>query len=508
MKKQIKKILVANRGEIAVRIMRGCRDAGIKSVGIYSDCDRTAYHVRMADEVYNVGPAPSIESYLNQKKIIEIIKKSGAEAIHPGYGFLAENAEFARLCENNNIIFIGPKSETIAQLGDKLVARKMALKADLPVVPGTEFDIKDKDKVLSKAKDIGFPVLIKAAAGGGGKGMRVVETEDNLTESIESATREAGSAFGDGRVYLEKYLKRPRHIEIQILTDMHGNAIYLGERECSIQRRHQKVIEESPSCAVTPELRKKMGEAAVNIALESGYVGAGTVEFLVDEQRSFYFLEVNTRLQVEHPVTEMVTGIDLVREQIKIAEGHKLSIKQEDIRPRGHAIECRVYAEDANQNFMPSTGIISEYREPSGPGVRVDSGVVTGSEIPMYYDPIISKMIVWGKDREEAIDRTERALDEYRISGVQSTIGFARAVMRSKVFNDGDYATDFIDAEFPDRDFDTDKDGQITKAAIAAIIYEHMNRQKVSITFKKGGESASGWVKHYRAEGVKRLNRN
>ncbi len=507
MKKRITKILVANRGEIAVRIMRGCRDAGIKSVAIYSDCDRTAYHVRMADEVYNVGPAPSIESYLNQKKIIEIVKKSRADAIHPGYGFLAENAEFAKLCEDNDIIFIGPKSETIALLGDKLVARKMALKAGLPVVPGTDFDINEKDEVLSKAKEIGYPVLIKAAAGGGGKGMRIVETEDVLMESVESAAREAGSAFADSRVYMEKYLKRPRHIEIQILIDEHGNAVYLGERECSIQRRHQKVIEESPSCAVTPELRNKMGEAAVNIALESGYVGAGTVEFLIDEQRSFYFLEVNTRLQVEHPVTEMVTGIDLVREQIKIAEGYKLSIKQEDIKPRGHAIECRIYAEDANQNFMPSTGTITEYREPSGPGVRVDSGVVTGSEIPMYYDPIISKMIVWGNNREEAIDRTERALGEYRISGVQSTIGFARAVMRSKVFQSGDYATDFIDAVFPGRKFDTAESDQMIKAAIAAIIYDRLGSSRIKAAFGKGAEKHSGWVQHYRNEGVKRLYR-
>jgi len=507
MTRKITKILVANRGEIAVRIMRGCRDAGIKSVAIYSDCDRAAYHVRMADEAYNVGPAPSVESYLNQQKIIDIIKKSGAEAIHPGYGFLAENASFAKLCEDNNIIFIGPKSKTIAELGDKLVARKMAIKAKLPVVPGTEFDIKDTDKVRAETKNIGFPVLIKAAAGGGGKGMRVVESGDVLIESIESAAREAGSAFGDGRVYMEKYLKRPRHIEIQILTDEHGNAIYLGERECSIQRRHQKVIEESPSCAVKPELRKRMGEAAVNIALESGYVGAGTVEFLVDEDRSFYFLEVNTRLQVEHPVTEMVTGIDLVREQIKIAEGRKLSIKQKDIKPHGHAIECRIYAEDAGQNFMPSTGTITEYREPSGPGVRVDAGVVVGSEIPMYYDPIISKMIIWGKDRNEAIDRTERALKEYRISGVQSTIGFARAVMSSKVFQKGNYATDFIDAVFPDRKFDTDESEQMVKAAIAAAIFEHRNSRRVRMTFKKSGEQKCGWVRHYRAEGVKRLSR-
>lgn len=507
MKRLAAKILIANRGEIAIRVIRACSDAGIRSVAIYSDCDKTAFHVRLADEAYHVGPSPSRESYLNQKKIIEVAKKANVKAIHPGYGFLAENAEFARLCEKEGIIFIGPKSDTIALLGDKLEARKMAVKAGLPVVPGTEFDIKEISVVKEMASEIGYPVLIKAAAGGGGKGMRIVQSEASLTESLESAIREAGSAFGDGRVYLEKYLEKPRHIEIQILTDSLGNAVYLGERECSIQRRHQKVIEESPSPIMSEELRKQMGEAAVNIARESGYLGAGTVEFLVDQELNFYFLEVNTRLQVEHPVTEMVTGVDLVREQIRIAEGRPMTFTQESISTRGHAIECRIYAEDPHQNFMPSTGTITEYREPSGPGIRVDSGVVAGSEIPMFYDPIISKLIVWGRDRKEAIDRMRRALSEYRISGVHTTIGFGCSVMRSLRFHMGDYATDFIDVEFPDRIFQCAEADQAEKAAIAAVIYEYINRQKVQTTFKKRQEFRSNWVHYHRREGVKGLSK-
>ena len=507
MERLASKILIANRGEIAIRVMRACHDAGIRSVAVYSDCDKTAYHVRLADEAYHVGPSPSVESYLKQGKIIEIARQADVKAIHPGYGFLAENAEFARLCEKNGIIFIGPKSETIALLGDKLAARQMATKAGLPVVPGAEFDNTDMKIVAEKAAEIGYPVLIKAAAGGGGKGMRIVRSESDLTESLESAIREAGSAFGDGRVYLEKYLEKPRHIEIQILTDSHGNAVYLGERECSIQRRHQKVIEESPSPIVSQELRKRMGEAAVNIARESGYLGAGTVEFLVDQDMNFYFLEVNTRLQVEHPVTEMVTGIDLVREQIRIAEGRPMTISQEEISSRGHAIECRVYAEDPHQDFMPSTGRITEYREPSGPGIRVDSGVVAGSEIPMFYDPIISKLIVWGRDRKEAIERMLRALSEYRISGVHTTVGFGCSVMRSPRFHMGDYATDFIDVEFPERIFECAEADQGEKAAIAAVVYEYMTRQKVQTTFKKRREYRSNWVHYHRREGIKGLSK-
>lgn len=504
---KIRKILVANRGEIAIRVIRACHDAGIVSVAVYSDIDKTAYHVRLAEEAYNIGPAPARDSYLNQQNILKAVKQSGADALHPGYGFLAENADFARLCEENGIIFIGPRWQTIAHLGDKLEARRTAIKAGLPVVPGTDFDMNDKKDIQSIGRKIGFPLLVKAAAGGGGKGMRVVRSEENLEESVESAIREAGSAFGDGRVYFEKYLIDPRHIEMQILADAHGNAVYLGERECSIQRRHQKVIEESPSPMMTPELRKRMGKAAVSLAKESGYLGAGTVEFLVDEKMNFYFLEVNTRLQVEHPVTEMVTGFDLVREQIRVAEGEPLSIKQGDVQPRGHAIECRVYAEDPHQDFLPSTGVISEYREPSGPGVRVDSGVVSGSEIPVYYDPIIAKLVVWGRDRSEAIKRAERALTEYRISGLHTTVGFAGVVMRSARFQSGDYNTGFIDKEFPDRAFESPAAGQAKKAAFAAVIFNHLERHKVSVTLKRGAENRAGWVQYYRTQGVNRLNK-
>jgi acetyl-CoA carboxylase biotin carboxylase subunit len=424
MKRKISKILVANRGEIAVRVMRGCRDMGITAVAVFSDADKTAYHVRMSDEAYHIGPAPSSQSYLVFDKIIDVAKRSGAQAIHPGYGFLAENAAFARRCEQEGIIFIGPSAETIALLGDKLQARASALKAGLPVVPGGEFKSGDVSDALRKADEIGYPVLIKAAAGGGGKGMRVVDSPEDFEESLKRASSEALSAFGDGRVYIEKYLERPRHVEIQILCDQHGSGIYLGERECSIQRRHQKLIEESPSPMMTAPLREKMGAAAVSIAKETGYAGAGTVEFMVDDtDNSYYFLEVNTRLQVEHPVTELVTGVDLVREQIAIAEGNRLGLKQSDIGLTGHAIECRICAEDPEHNFMPSTGTLKNYRIPAGPGVRVDSGVVIFSEVPIYYDPLIAKLIVWGKDRSEAISRTKRALEEYRVSGLKTTIG-------------------------------------------------------------------------------------
>jgi acetyl-CoA carboxylase biotin carboxylase subunit len=504
---KMEKILIANRGEIAVRIIRACRDAGIKSAAVYSECDRTAYHVRLADEVYYLGPSPARDSYLNQNRIIEVAGESGSDAIHPGYGFLAENARFARLCHEKGFNFIGPEWQTIALLGDKLEARRVALKAGLPVVPGTDFDLNERRAINLEAKKIGYPVLIKAAAGGGGKGMRIVRAEEDLAEAAESAIREAASAFADGRVYLEKYLERPRHVEIQILADKHGNVVYLGERECSIQRRHQKVIEESPSPIMTEELRRRMGQAAVNITRESGYIGAGTVEFLVDQDLNFYFLEVNTRLQVEHPVTEMVTGIDLVREQFRIAAGRPLSFGQKSIQPRGHAIECRIYAEDARNNFMPSTGTISQYREPSGPGIRVDSGVVLGSEIPVYYDPIIAKLITWGADRAETIERTRRALMEYRVGGVRTTIGFACAVMRSERFSKGDYSTGFIDEEPPDEIYGCTDEDRSLKAAIAALTYECINRRKVSLTFRRGGENRGGWVQYYRGEGVKRLNK-
>ncbi len=497
MNRKIRKILIANRGEIAVRVMRACRDLGITSVAVFSDCDHTAYHVRMADEAYHIGPSPSTESYLVHDKIIEVAKKSKADAIHPGYGFLAENADFAQRCVDEGIIFIGPTPRTIRLLGDKLQARATALKAGLPVTPGGEFDAGDTEEAAKLAGKIGYPVLVKAAAGGGGKGMRVVTEPDSLPAALETASREAASAFGDGRVYIEKYLTRPRHIEFQILCDEHGNCIHLFERECSIQRRHQKVIEESPSPVMTPELRKEMGAAAVNIAKASGYVGAGTVEFLVDEDLSYYFLEVNTRLQVEHPVTEMVTGLDLVREQIAIAEGNKLSFGQDEVSQNGHAIECRIYAEDPEAGFMPSTGILKNYRMPAGPGVRVDSGVVIFNEIPIYYDPMIAKLIIWGANRTEAIHRTRRALEEYRISGVKTTIGFHRVIMDNKKFIAGDISTKFLNEEYPDNNYTLLDDNLCERAAVAAALQTFTKERQIAVQ-PVNSKQKSQWVTIHR----------
>ncbi|MDH4223333.1 MAG: acetyl-CoA carboxylase biotin carboxylase subunit, partial [candidate division Zixibacteria bacterium] len=387
------KILIANRGEIAVRIIRACRESGIKAVTIYSEIDRKSLHVRMSDEAYYVGPPPSILSYLNMDKIIEIAKEAKCEGIHPGYGFLAENSIFARKIEKEGLVFIGPPASAIELLGDKIAARKTMKNAGIEVVPGTEEPLESEKQGVSLSQRIGFPILIKAAGGGGGKGMRVVRNEKDLKEAMRTCASEAQSAFADARIYIEKYLERPRHIEIQILGDKFGNVIHLGERECSIQRRHQKVIEESPSPVVDEKMRRKMGETAVKAAKAAGYYNAGTMEFLVDANKNFYFLEANTRLQVEHPVTEMVTGIDIAKEQIKIASGLHLSYKQEDISWKGSAIECRIYAEDPENSFLPSTGLVSHYVEPSGPGIRVDSGLYEGSEVPIYYDPIIGKLI-------------------------------------------------------------------------------------------------------------------
>ncbi|MFQ6008894.1 MAG: acetyl-CoA carboxylase biotin carboxylase subunit [Candidatus Zixiibacteriota bacterium] len=500
---KIKKLLIANRGEIAIRVMRACRDMGITSVAVFSECDKTAYHVRMADEAYLIGPPPATESYLVIDKIIDVAKRAGADAIHPGYGFLAENAEFAQRCEDEKIIFIGPPAETIRLLGDKLAARETALRAGLPIIPGAEIGSHDQDAVHGIAEKIGYPVLVKAAAGGGGKGMRVVQSPEGLDEALASASREAASAFGDGRVYLEKFLVRPRHIEFQILCDRHGNCIHLGERECSIQRRHQKVIEESPSPIMTPELRERMGAAAVNMAKKSGYVGAGTVEFLVDERRSFYFLEVNTRLQVEHPVTEMVTGLDLVKEQIHIAEGSKLHLMQNDIKLSGHAIECRIYAEDPENSFMPSTGSLKHYRIPAGPGVRVDAGVVIYSDIPVYYDPIIAKLIVWGKDRNEAIDRAQRALEEYRISGVKTTIGFHRVVLANQRFIAGDISTKFLEEEYPDHRYRLLDDKLCEKAAIAVALDRFLKERRISFDLHRPLMHGSRWASYHRRSNLR-----
>jgi acetyl-CoA carboxylase biotin carboxylase subunit len=474
------KILIANRGEIAVRVIRACRDLGIGSVAVFSEPDRSALHVRLADEAYPIGPAPSTESYLVINMIIETAKKSGAGAIHPGYGFLAENPAFARACEKAGVVFIGPPPEAIEMMGDKMAARKAMTEAGVPVVPGTGEPISDEKKALSMAAEFGYPVLIKAAAGGGGKGMRIVADESGMKSALRGAKSEAGSAFGDDRVYIEKYLPRPRHIEIQVMADTHGNCVYLGERECSIQRRHQKVIEEAPSALVDEKMRRKMGKAAVAAARAAGYVSAGTVEFLADNERNFYFLEMNTRLQVEHPVTELITGLDLAVEQMLIASGSKLSFKQDDVSIDGHAIECRIYAEDPSTGFLPSTGILRGYHEPSGPGIRVDSGVYEGAEISVYYDPMVSKLLSHGKDRGQAIDRMKRALEEYRISGVTTNIEFHKAILNHPEFVAGKLSTHFIDDHYEAVEGKADQVEEA--AAVAAALCEHNARNKLAMS--------------------------
>lgn len=444
----IKKILVANRGEIALRIMRTCREMGISSVAVYSDADRKSMHVRYADEAYYIGPSPSNESYLVIDKIIEVAKLSGADAIHPGYGFLSENAEFTDRCKLEGIIFIGPGKYAISVMGDKISARKKMIDAGVSVVPGNKEDLKTDEEILRVVKEIGLPVMVKASAGGGGKGMRLVKDQADILSSVRAAKSEAMSAFGNDSVYIEKFVSSPHHIEFQILGDSHGNVIHLFERECSVQRRHQKVVEETPSPLLTPEMRQKMGEQAVMAAKAVNYVGAGTIEFLADENENFYFLEMNTRLQVEHPITERVVGIDLVKEQIRIAEGKAIQFKQEDLLQRGHAIEARIYAEDPDQNFMPSPGLIAHITEPLGLGVRHDGYVYEGYEIPIFYDPMISKLIVWGNNRDEAIDRMRRALYAYKITGVKTNLAFLDRIFQTKDFTEGKYDTQFIERNY------------------------------------------------------------
>ncbi len=450
-------------------------------MAVFSDADLDAFHTRTADQAYYIGPSPSAKSYLVAERLIEAARRTGADAIHPGYGFLAENSAFAKLVENSGLTWIGPPPSAIEVMGDKLAARKSVRKFQVPVVPGFESPVGDLETVRAEIEAIGYPVLIKAAAGGGGKGMRVVTLPKNLESAIRGATNEARSAFGDDRVYVEKYIARPRHIEIQIMADTHGNVAYLGERECSIQRRHQKVIEEAPSPLVDDAMRRRMGEAAVTVARSCGYVNAGTVEFLADNDRNFYFLEMNTRLQVEHPVTELVTGIDLVKEQIRVAEGRPLSFAQDKIQIRGHAIECRIYAEDPNNDFMPSTGEIKSYREPGGPGVRVDSGVVERSTIPVYYDPMIAKLCAWGNDRAEAIERAIRAVSEYRICGVSTTLGFHQTVLNHEAFKCGDLNTHFIEVYFSDRQFRVNEEEHILRAAaVAASLFEFLDSKRLA----------------------------
>ncbi|MFZ1041671.1 MAG: acetyl-CoA carboxylase biotin carboxylase subunit [Anaerolineales bacterium] len=489
------KILVANRGEIAVRILRACRELGIPSVAVYSEADRGALHVRYADEAYLLGPAPSRESYLRADKIIDIALKCGADAIHPGYGFLAERETFAAACMEAGITFIGPKPSAIAAMGDKMAARRTVMTAGVPVVPGTEGTGAMRDEeLLAEAPKIGFPLLIKASAGGGGKGMREVSSLTEMPALLASARREAESAFGDGNVYLEKLLEGARHIEIQILADQHGNAIYLGERDCSIQRRHQKLIEEAPSPIMDKALRKKMGTVAVRAAQSVDYVNAGTIEFLVDKDKNFYFLEMNTRLQVEHPVTELVTGIDIVAEQIRIARGRQLSYKQEDVVIRGHAIECRINAEDPYNGFMPSTGRITHSLLPTGPGVRVDTGVYPGFEITPYYDPMIAKLIVWGETRGQAILRMRRALEEYRIVGVRTNIPFHQTMMDSHRFMGGQYDTRFVEERFsmpePDDEHETNHP---EIAAVFATLVAHHETERAAQFVMRNERDTSNW---------------
>ncbi|WP_405399773.1 acetyl-CoA carboxylase biotin carboxylase subunit [Maribacter sp. Asnod2-G09] len=440
----MKKILIANRGEIALRIMKTAQKMGIKTVAVYSEVDRHSPHVKFADEAVLLGPAPSSESYLVMEKVIDAAKVTGAEGIHPGYGFLSENAVFAQMVEDNGITFIGPKPHAIKVMGNKLAAKEAVRDYDIPMVPGIEEAITDVALAEKVAKQIGFPILIKASAGGGGKGMRVVENLKDLPEQMDRAISEALAAFGDGSVFIEKYVGSPRHIEIQVLADTHGNTVHLFERECSVQRRHQKVVEEAPSAVLTPEIRKAMGEAAIKVAKACDYVGAGTVEFLLDEKKNFYFLEMNTRLQVEHPVSELISGIDLVEQQIKVARGEKLAFTQEDLKITGHALEVRVYAEDPLANFMPSIGTLSTYKTPVGEGIRVDDGFEEGMEVPIYYDPMISKLITYGKNREEAIQLMIKAIDNYKVEGVATTLSFGKFVCEHEAFTSGNFDTHFV----------------------------------------------------------------
>ncbi|WP_031514873.1 acetyl-CoA carboxylase biotin carboxylase subunit [Desulfofalx alkaliphila] len=439
-----KKILIANRGEIALRILRACREMGIRTVMVYSEADADSLPVRIADEAYCIGPAPSAKSYLNIANIISVSELSGAEAIHPGFGFLSENANFADICENCGITFIGPSADAIERMGNKALARQTMIEAGVPVVPGSEGVVRDMDHAVEIGEQIGYPVLIKASAGGGGRGMRVAHNREDLVKSIAAAQNEAQAAFGDDAVYLEKYVEQPRHIEFQILGDKYGNIVNLGERDCSIQRRNQKLLEEAPSVALTPSLRKKMGEMAVKAAQAVNYYNAGTVEFLLDKHNNFYFIEMNTRIQVEHPVTEMVTGIDLIKEQIRIAAGESLGYKQSDIKIRGWAIECRINAEDAANNFMPTPGTITTYLPPGGPWVRMDSAVYPGYQVPPFYDSMIGKLIVWGNDRQEAIGRMERALKEMVIEGVPTTAAFQQRILGNAFYRRGEVYTNFI----------------------------------------------------------------
>ena len=474
----MKKIVVANRGEIAIRVMKTARKMGIKTVAVYSTIDRNAPHVKFADEAVCIGEAPSNQSYLLGNKIIEVAKALNADAIHPGYGFLSENADFAEEAERNNIIFIGPKSKAIRIMGSKLAAKDAVKDYNIPMVPGYDQAITDVEKAKEVATSIGFPILIKASAGGGGKGMRVVEKEADFESQMDRAISEAISAFGDGSVFIEKYVASPRHIEIQVMADSHGNILYLFERECSVQRRHQKVIEEAPSAVLTPELRKQMGEAAVLVAKSCDYLGAGTVEFLLDENNNFYFLEMNTRLQVEHPVTEIISGVDLVEMQIQVARGEALSVKQEDLKIKGHAVELRVYAEDPLNDFLPSVGHLDVYQLPTGEGVRVDNGFEQGMDIPIYYDPMLSKLIAYGATREEAIQTMIQAIDNYKVEGVSTTLPFGKFVFEHEAFRSGNFDTHFVKKYYSVEKLKAQSEKEAQIAAMVAL-QQYFEDQKI-----------------------------
>ncbi len=484
-----KKVLIANRGEIAVRVIRACEERGIATVALFSDADRTALHVRYADEAYHIGPSPSRESYLCMDKIIDVARRSGADAIHPGYGFLSENAAFAAACAEAGITFIGPSPYAIEKMGDKQTARETVAKSGVPLVPGSEKGLHD-EALIAVAHQLGFPVMIKASAGGGGKGMRAVHAPADFNAALSAARREALNAFGNDEVYLEKLITNARHIEIQILADRHGNTIHLGERECSIQRRHQKLIEESPSVAIDEKLRQEMGRVAIAAAEAVNYVNAGTIEFLFDSKdNKYYFLEMNTRLQVEHPVTEMVTGVDIVKEQIAIAAGRRMRYRQEDIVPKGWAIECRITCEDPFNNFLPSTGMITYLKEPTGPGVRVESALYRGAEISLFYDPMVAKLISWGESRAEAILRMRRALNEYRIGGIKTSIPFHQEMMNSTEFIWGTFDTGFLSRRNIGKPTAHSPEYEKIAAVVAALLAHEEGRQAVHISSPQGSEN-------------------
>ncbi|WP_412984733.1 acetyl-CoA carboxylase biotin carboxylase subunit [Pontimicrobium sp. IMCC45349] len=474
----MKKILVANRGEIAIRVMRTAKKMGIKTVAVYSTADRNAPHVKYADEAVCIGEAPSNQSYLLGSKIVDVAKSLNVDGIHPGYGFLSENADFAETVENNNITFIGPRSKAIKMMGDKLAAKDAVKNYDIPMVPGVDHAITDPNEAVEIAKKIGFPILIKAAAGGGGKGMRVVNEEKDVVEQMERAISEATSAFGDGSVFVEKYVTSPRHIEIQVMADMHGNILHFFERECSVQRRHQKVVEEAPSAVLTPQLRERMGQAAIDVARSCDYIGAGTVEFLLDADHNFYFLEMNTRLQVEHPVSELIAGVDLVELQIRVARGEKLDIKQEDLKINGHALELRVYAEDPLNDFLPSVGNLEVYKLPVGKNIRVDNGFEEGMDIPIYYDPMLSKLITYGETRDEAIQLMIHAIENYHVKGVQTTLPFGKFVCQHEAFRSGNFDTHFVKKYYSPEKLEAQHTEEAQIAALIAV-KQYLEDQKL-----------------------------